>query len=82
MRNVSPKLQTTRLPCLTFSPTARLKGSRFDSKQDLEVLRENFDAGLKTNFSENTKSHHLKFGSPREHDPGCGVKNGKLALQG
>ena len=65
-----------------FLASARFKGSKFDNKQDIEALAGSFDAGLKTTFSDNTKQQYIKFGSPRDNNVGCGVKNGKFSVSG
>ena len=63
-------------------PAAKLKGSKFDNKADLEAFAECFDKGLKGNFSGENKLHPVKFGSLRDNDSRCGVKEGNLRLQG
>jgi hypothetical protein len=73
------------IPHLTLPCLARLKNSknsRFNNDQDLDALTECFDNGLKTTFSDNGKSQHVKFGSPRDTDPRCDVKNGKFSVTG
>ena len=88
-REVSPKespspfLQPTRLISRIFlSPTAKLKGSKFCSKEDLDTFTECFDKGLKTNFSDDRKPKFVKFVSARENDSRCDIKGGKLTMQG
>lgn len=70
-----------RVPGILWFPTARLKNSRF-TESDLDAFTECFDKGLKGNFSEDSKLQFVKFGSLRDNDSRCGVKGGKLALQG
>ena len=65
-----------------LSPTAKLKGSKFCSKEDLDTFTECFDKGLKTNFSDDRKPKFVKFVSARENDSRCDIKGGKLTLQG
>ncbi|KAF9650957.1 hypothetical protein BDM02DRAFT_3184899 [Thelephora ganbajun] len=60
----------------------RLKNSKFDNKQDLAGLAESFDTGLKTTFSDSSKTQYVKFGSLRDNDTRCGVKAGKLSFLG
>lgn len=60
----------------------KLKDSKFDNKQDLDTLTESFDTGLKAAFADNTKPQFIKFGSPRDNNAGCGVKNGKFSVLG
>jgi len=66
---------------LNLSP-ARFKNSKFDNEQDIAAFTECFDAGLKAIFSDSSKPQFVKFGSPRDNDESCGVKGGKLTLQG
>ena len=80
------KVSLRSLPALAssshFSPPARLKGSMFDTAQDLAAFTESFDAGLKRAFSDNGKTHFVKFGSQRDNDVRSGVRGGKLSLPG
>ena len=62
--------------------TAKFKNSKFDTEPDLDAFAESFDKGLKGNFSEDSKPQFVKFGSLRDTDSGCDVKDGKLTLQG
>jgi len=61
-----------------------LKDSKFNTPEDLAVISQKFDEGVKKVFS--TLSRHsnqyIKFGSPRDNDPNVGIKAGKLALTG
>jgi hypothetical protein len=70
------------VPDLISTSPARLKGSKFDNKDDLAALTDSFDTGLKATFSDNTKTQFVKFGSPRDNNTGCGVKNGKFSILG
>lgn len=60
----------------------KLKGSRFDTAEDLAAIAQRFDEGLKMVFSDDQASHYVKFGSPRDHDLLYGIKAGKLLLTG
>jgi len=68
-------------PHLILSPPARFKDSKFGA-EDIEAFTENFDGGLKKVFSDSSKPQFVKFGSPRDNDPSCNVKHGRLSLQG
>jgi len=46
------------------------------------AFTDSFDTGLKTTFSDKSKPQFVKFGSLRDNDAACGVKGGKLSLQG
>ena len=63
---------------------AKLKKSKFDNKHDLAAFAESFDiaGGLKTIFSDNSRPQFVKFGSKRDNDARCNVKDGKLELPG
>jgi hypothetical protein len=74
--NLPPSYRISR------SPTAKFKNSKFNSKSDLDTFTECFDKGLKGIFSEEGKPQFVKFGSARDNDNRCGVKGGKLTLQG
>ena len=60
----------------------KLKGSKFDTPEDLDAFAQKFDEGVKRVFSNDQAVQHVKFGSPRDHDPDCGIKAGRLTLTG
>jgi hypothetical protein len=59
-----------------------LRGSSFNTPEDLEVFSQRFDEGVKRVFSDNRAAQHVKFGSLRENDPQYGIKAGRLTLTG
>jgi len=59
-----------------------LRGSKFDTPEDLAAFSQRFDEGLKKVFSNNQATQYVKFGSPRDNDPEYGIKAGKLMLTG
>ena len=62
----------------------KLKYSKFNTPEDLSSFSQKFDEGVKKVFSI-SNSHadqYVKFGSPRDNDPDCGIKAGKLVLTG
>ena len=66
-----------------LSPPAMFeKSSKFGDEQDLAAFTESFDTKLKEIFSDSGRPQFVKFGSPRDNDPDCGVKGGKFVLQG
>ena len=60
----------------------KLKGSKFDTPEDLDAFSQKFDEGVKRVFSKVQPPQYVKFGSPRDNDPDCGIKAGRLALTG
>lgn len=48
----------------------------------MAAITQKFDEGLKRVFSDESATHYIKFGSPRDNDPKYGVKVGKLTLMG
>jgi hypothetical protein len=46
------------------------------------MFSQRFDEGLKRVFSDDHGSQYVKFGTPKENDPSCGIKAGRLALTG
>lgn len=62
-------------------PPAKFKNSKFDTEPDLDAFTESFDKGLKHTFSEK-KPQFVKFGSARDNDGRCDVRDGRLTLQG
>jgi hypothetical protein len=66
---------------LTKDPE-KLRGSKFNTPEDLDAFSLRFDEGVKRVFSSNQGVQHVKFGSPRDNDPECGIKAGRLALTG
>ena len=67
----------------TFNPQPeKLRGSRFDTPEDLAAFSQKFDEGVKRVFSNEEAPQYVKFGSPRDNDPRCGIKAGRLTLDG
>ena len=67
---------------LLDSQPGRLRGSRFNTPEDLEAFAQRFDDGVKRLFSNDQVPQYVKFGSPRDNDPKCGIKAGRLTLTG
>jgi hypothetical protein len=59
-----------------------LRGSKFDTPEDLAAFSQKFDEGVKKVFSDVETPQRVKFGSPRDNDPDYGIKAGKLTLTG
>ncbi|KAF9783759.1 hypothetical protein BJ322DRAFT_1109608 [Thelephora terrestris] len=57
-------------------------GSKLNTSWNLEMFSQRFDEGLKRVFSDDHGSQYVKFGTPKENDPSCGIKAGRLALTG
>ena len=72
--------------CLTDillnSQPEKLKYSRFNTPEDLAAFSQRFDEGVKRVFSNDEVLHYVKFSSPRDNDPKCGIRAGKLMLTG
>ena len=60
----------------------KLKGSKFDTPEDLAAFAQRFDEGVKRVFSKDQGVQYVKFGSPRDNDAKCEIKAGKLTLTG
>ena len=60
----------------------KFRGSKFDTDADLEAFSRKFDEGAKRVFSADQADQYVRFGSPRDNDPSCGVKGGRLTLPG
>jgi len=60
----------------------QLKGSKFDTPEDIASFAQKFDEGLRIVFSDDNSAQYVKFGSVRDNDPKRGVKAGKLMLTG
>jgi len=60
----------------------KLRGSKFNTPEDLDTFSQKFDEGIKRVFSSDQAVQYVKFGSPRENDPEYGIKGGRLALTG
>ena len=67
---------------LLNSQPEKLKGSRFNTTEDLAAFSQKFDEGVKKVFSNDQAAQHVKFGSPRDNDPECGIKAGRITLTG
>ena len=60
----------------------KLRGSKFDTPEDLDAFSLRFDEGVKRVFSSDQATQHVKFGTLRDNDPECGIKAGRLLLTG
>ena len=60
----------------------KLRGSKFDTPEDLAAFSQRFDEGVKRVFSNDQGAQYVKFGSPRDNDPKYGIKAGRLTLTG
>ena len=60
----------------------KLRGSKFDTPEDLAAFAQKFDEGVKRVFSSDQAPQYVRFGSPRDNDPKCGIKAGRLTLTG
>ncbi|KAF9650931.1 hypothetical protein BDM02DRAFT_3163995 [Thelephora ganbajun] len=60
----------------------KLRGSKFNTSDDLEAFSQKFDEGVKRVFSSDQVAQNVKFGSPRDNDPEYGIKAGRLTLTG
>ena len=67
---------------LLNSQPEKLRGSRFNTPEDLGAFSQKFDEGVKKVFSNDQAAQHVKFGSPRDNDPQCGIKAGRVTLTG
>jgi len=62
----------------------KLKDSKYNTPEDVAVISQKFDEGVKKVFSTSNRdlNQYIKFGSLRDNDPSVGIKAGKLALTG
>jgi hypothetical protein len=60
----------------------RLRGSKFNTPEDLAAFSQRFDEGVKRVFSNDQAAQYVKFGFPRDNDPKCGIKAGRFTLTG
>jgi hypothetical protein len=74
--NVPPKDQVLN------SGLEKLRGSKFNTPEDLAAFSQRFDEGVKRVFSNDQGAQYIKFGSPRDNDHNCGIKAGRLTLTG
>ena len=58
----------------------KLRNSKFNTPEDISAFAQKFDEGLKRVFSDDKRAQYVKFGSPRDNDPGYGIKAGRLML--
>jgi hypothetical protein len=80
----------SKVHVLTFPPQRpstqpgleKLRGSKFNTPEDLAAFSQRFDEGVKRVFSNDQGAQYVKFGSPRDNDPKCGIKAGRLTLTG
>ena len=68
-------------PSLSPQPE-KLRGSKFDTSEDLAAFAQRFDEGVKRVFSKDQGVQYVKFGSPRDNDHNCEIKAGRLTLTG
>ena len=66
------------------SQPEKLKYSKFNTPEDLEAFSQGFDEGVKKIFPmpNSHADQYVKFGSPRDSDPSCGIRAGRLRLTG
>jgi len=67
---------------LLNSQLEKLRGSRFNTPEDLSMFSQRFDEGVKKVFSNNQAAQYVKFGSMRDNDPEYGIRAGRLTLAG
>jgi hypothetical protein len=60
----------------------KLRGSKFNTPEDLAAFSQKFDEGVKMVFSSDKAAQYVKFGSLRDNDPQYGIKAGRLTLTG
>ena len=62
----------------------KLRYSKFNTPDDLALFSLRFDEGVKKVFSiSNSRvDQYVRFGSPRDNDPTCGIRAGRLTLTG
>jgi len=60
----------------------KLRGSRFNTAENLEEFSQRFDDGVKKVFSNNQTPQYVKFATLRDNDPAYGIKGGRLTLTG
>ena len=71
------------LTVLSLNPQPeKLRGSKFDTPEDLAAFAQKFDEGVKRVFSDDRALQHVRFGSIWDNDPRCGIKAGRLTLTG
>ena len=59
-----------------------MRDSKFNTPEDLTAFARRFDEGVKRVFDSDQTPQYVKFGSPRDNDPECGIRAGKLMLTG
>jgi len=74
--------QHSALGRLLNSQLEKLRGSRFDTPEDLAMFSQRFDEGVKKIFSNDQMAQYVKFGSMRDNDPEYGIRAGSLMLTG
>jgi len=62
----------------------QLMYSKFNDSEDLAAFSRKFDEGAKKVFSVSSShtDQYIKFLSPRDSDPSCGIRGGRLRLTG
>jgi hypothetical protein len=60
----------------------KLKGSRFNTPENITAFAQKFDEGLKRVFCNDKGVHYVVFCSPTDDDPRFGIYKGKLILTG
>ena len=57
-----------------------LGGSKLNTPENLAVFSQRFDEGVKKVFSDNQAAKYVKFGTPGDNYPRCGIKAGRLTF--
>ncbi|EKM51025.1 uncharacterized protein PHACADRAFT_128701 [Phanerochaete carnosa HHB-10118-sp] len=61
---------------------SKLANTKFSNELDIKAMLDTFEKTAKPNFKDSAEESFVKFGSIRDRDPGVGIKNGQLSLEG
>ena len=72
---------SARWPITHLQPE-KLRGSKFNTPDDLAAFAQKFDEGVKRVFSDDQAPQYVKFGTQRDNDANFGIRAGRLSLTG
>jgi hypothetical protein len=67
---------------LTNQSIENLKGSKYDSEEDIAEMVKIFDKTTKTTFRSTSDNTYIKFGRPSDKDPKFDIRMGQKKILG
>ncbi|PFH47323.1 hypothetical protein AMATHDRAFT_43014 [Amanita thiersii Skay4041] len=62
--------------------TNYLSGTKFGSKEDIDIMAKAFDKTTKPSFKTVSKTYYVRFGRSADNDPSNGIRSGSVKMEG